>query len=60
MIIADPSGNAQHMSFAFDEPAEANALDASADQIAAGLYWLFRITHGNENALWWPYDTQRK
>ena len=54
MIIAYPSGNAQDVRLPFDEPPEADALDPSANEEAAGMDRLFRRTHGNENALWWP------
>jgi len=35
VIVTHPSGDAQDVRLAFDEPAETNALDASADQKAA-------------------------
>ena len=36
-IVADPAGNFQDMRLAFDEPAETDALHASADQKAPSL-----------------------
>ena len=36
-VIAHPSGNAKDVSFSFHEPAETDALHASANQKAAGL-----------------------
>ena len=41
VIIANPSGDAEHVGFALDEPAEADALHASADQVPAGLNRFF-------------------
>jgi hypothetical protein len=31
-LVADPPGDAQHVRFAFDKPAETHALNTSADQ----------------------------
>ncbi len=45
VIVTNPSGDAQDMRFALDEPTEANALYTSADHETAGLEWLFRRTH---------------
>ena len=41
VVIADPSGNAQDVSFTFHEPAEADALHPSANQVAPGLNRFF-------------------
>ncbi len=38
-IIADPSGDLQNVGFALDEPPEADALDAAADQETARREW---------------------
>src|ERR1700739_4770681 len=40
MIVANPSGNAEHVGLALDEPAEADALHTATDQKTAGLDWL--------------------
>ncbi len=45
MIIANPSGDAQDVRLALDEPAEADPLYASAYEEAAGLDGLFRGVH---------------
>jgi len=45
VIITDPTGDAEDVRFAFDEPAEADSLDASADYVAAGLNRLFGRSH---------------
>jgi len=37
VIVADPSGNLQDVRLALDKPAEADALDTSANQKASGL-----------------------
>jgi hypothetical protein len=50
VIIADPAADPEHMSLAFDEPAEPDALDASANDIAAGEYRLFAVRHVSKNA----------
>jgi hypothetical protein len=36
-IVTDPARDSQDVSFALDEPAEADALDAAADEKATGL-----------------------
>ena len=38
VIVADPSGDAKDVRLPFNEPAEAYALDASANHETAGLH----------------------
>ena len=45
MIITNPTGNTQNVRLALDEPTEAYALDASADEITTGLDRFFRGSH---------------
>ncbi len=45
VIIADPSGNTEHMGFALHKPAKADALHASSDEIAASQGRLIRCGH---------------
>jgi hypothetical protein len=37
MIVTDPSGDAEDVSFALNEPTKADALHASTDKVAFGL-----------------------
>ena len=43
MIVAHPSGNAQDLCLALDKPAEADALDAAANEITASLDGISRF-----------------
>jgi len=45
MIIADPARDPEQVGFALDEPAEADALYASADNVLARLSRLVRGSH---------------
>jgi hypothetical protein len=45
VIVAHPSGYAEHVRLPLHEPAEANALHASTNQKTAGLDWLFSGSH---------------
>ena len=45
VIVANPSGDAEDVRLAFDEPAKADALHASANQEAASLDRLFSGSH---------------
>jgi hypothetical protein len=45
VIVANPSGNAQNVCFALDEPAEADTLHAPANEETTSLDWFFRGSH---------------
>jgi hypothetical protein len=45
MIVPHPPGDAENVRLALDKPAKANALDASADQKAAGLDGFISVRH---------------
>ena len=53
MIVAYPSGDAQRVGLAFDEPAEADALHAAADQVATGLNRFFSRSHPRNRTRWY-------
>jgi hypothetical protein len=48
VIVADPSGDAQNVRLALDEPAEADALHASAHQETTGHRLIFGGAHALE------------
>jgi hypothetical protein len=40
-IVANPAGDLKHVGFAFDKPAKADTLDATAhDEAAGGAGWI--------------------
>ena len=45
VVIADPSGDGENVRLALNKPAEANALDATANEEAASLDRLFGGSH---------------
>ena len=45
MIVADPTGDAEDVRFALDEPAEADALNPAANDVAAGVDRFFSLGH---------------
>jgi hypothetical protein len=45
VIIAHPAGDSEHVRFALDEPAETDALHASADEESASLNRFFGRSH---------------
>jgi type III secretory pathway component EscU len=46
VIVTNPASNAENVCLALDEPAEPDALHASTDDEAAGLYRLVSGSHG--------------
>src|SRR5579871_3059767 len=48
VIVADPSGDSQHVRFTLYEPAETDTLHASANQEAASQSRVFGGTHDGE------------
>jgi hypothetical protein len=45
VIVADPSSDPKRVCLALDEPAETDALHASADEETAGLNRSFGVSH---------------